>query len=172
MFAIVKASVSDTTIRCHFRSLRFAPDTHSIDEHPEDQKLGDVRGLGAMIAFEVIQDRQTKRPAPDLICRLVREAQARGLILLSCGAHASGIRLLPLTIGWDTLQHRLTKPQAAIEFTLNTASKIEKSRIRHLRQCRAPLSANELDSLMIAKIYPLSARWGHPTAAAGYSLGR
>lgn len=96
-----------------------------IASRPGMQNIGDVRGLGAMVAFEVVQDRRTKRPAPDLVSRLVREAQARGLILLSCGTHASVIRLLPpLTIGWDTLEHGLTKLQAAIEITLNDASKI------------------------------------------------
>ena len=60
--------------------------------------IGDVRNLGAMIAMELVTDRETKEPAADLTKALVAKAAEKGLILLSCGTYANVIRVLvPLT---------------------------------------------------------------------------
>jgi 4-aminobutyrate aminotransferase len=59
--------------------------------------VGDVRGLGLMIGVEVVEDRQSRRPAPERRARILDEAFRRGLLLLGCGK--STIRLAPpLTI--------------------------------------------------------------------------
>ncbi|MGY5808902.1 4-aminobutyrate--2-oxoglutarate transaminase [Rhizobium sp. LEGMi198b] len=80
------------------------------------ERIGDVRGLGAMVAFELVEDRQTKTAAPAITNRIVAEAEARGLILLSCGTRLNVIRLLPpLTIEWDTLLEGLDILEASIE---------------------------------------------------------
>jgi len=80
------------------------------------ERIGDVRGLGAMVAFELVEDRQSKKASPDLTNRVVAEAEKRGLILLSCGTRANVIRLLaPLTIGEDTLEEGLDILEASIE---------------------------------------------------------
>ena len=60
--------------------------------------IGDVRGLGAMVALELFKDRERTQPDADLAKRLVAEAARRGLILLSCGNYGNVIRILaPLT---------------------------------------------------------------------------
>lgn len=60
--------------------------------------IGDVRGLGAMLAIELFQGGPTRQPDADLTRRVVTEAARRGLILLSCGTHGNVIRILvPLT---------------------------------------------------------------------------
>nr|WP_209780983.1 4-aminobutyrate--2-oxoglutarate transaminase [Azospirillum agricola] len=60
--------------------------------------VGDVRNLGAMVAMELVTDRQTKEPAADLTKALVAKAAEKGLVLLSCGTYANVIRVLvPLT---------------------------------------------------------------------------
>ncbi|WP_377807070.1 4-aminobutyrate--2-oxoglutarate transaminase [Azospirillum sp. A29] len=60
--------------------------------------IGDVRNLGAMVAMELVTDRETKEPAADLTKALVAKAAEKGLILLSCGTYANVIRILvPLT---------------------------------------------------------------------------
>jgi len=60
--------------------------------------VGDVRNLGAMVAMELVTDRETKEPAADLTKALVAKAAEKGLILLSCGTYANVIRVLvPLT---------------------------------------------------------------------------
>ena len=55
--------------------------------------VGDVRGLGLMIGVEIVRDRETREPAPDLRDRIVELAFERGLLLL--GAGASVVRLSP-----------------------------------------------------------------------------
>ncbi|HEY2928221.1 4-aminobutyrate--2-oxoglutarate transaminase [Piscinibacter sp.] len=60
--------------------------------------IGDVRGLGAMVAIELFRDGNLARPDAELTKRVVAEAARRGLILLSCGTHGNVIRVLvPLT---------------------------------------------------------------------------
>src|ERR1700719_2861934 len=61
--------------------------------------IGEVRGLGAMMAFELVKDPKTKEPDAELTAAVLAHAEQRGLILLSCGTAANVVRLLaPLTI--------------------------------------------------------------------------
>ena len=70
--------------------------------------IGDVRGLGAMIAFELVKDRKSKEPDAALTAAVVAAAESRGLILLSCGVSANVVRLLaPLTIPDAVLEEGL-----------------------------------------------------------------
>jgi len=63
------------------------------------ERIGDVRGLGAMVAMELVQDGDPARPDPALARALVAKAAELGLILLSCGVRGNVIRILaPLTI--------------------------------------------------------------------------
>jgi 4-aminobutyrate aminotransferase len=60
--------------------------------------IGDVRGLGAMCAIELVKDTTSGEPAPQLTSALLKTASDRGLILLSCGTYGNVIRfLVPLT---------------------------------------------------------------------------
>jgi 4-aminobutyrate aminotransferase / (S)-3-amino-2-methylpropionate transaminase / 5-aminovalerate transaminase len=60
--------------------------------------IGDVRGLGAMVAIELFKNGDIKQPDADLAKRIATEATARGLILLTCGTYGNVIRVLvPLT---------------------------------------------------------------------------
>ncbi len=78
--------------------------------------IGDVRGLGAMNAFELVKDRETRAPDAALTAAIVTEAEARGLILLSCGTRYNVIRLLPpLTIPMDQLAEALDIIEASVE---------------------------------------------------------
>lgn len=61
--------------------------------------IGDVRGIGPMIAFELVSDRETKTPAPDKVKQLVQFCLERNLFILACGTYKNVIRLLmPLVI--------------------------------------------------------------------------
>ena len=76
-----------------------------------------------MVAFELIEDRQSKAAAPELTSRIVAEGEKSGLILLSCGTRANVIRLLaPLTIGEDTLAEGLDILEASIEAAVSAIS--------------------------------------------------
>ena len=66
------------------------------EKHPE---IGDVRGLGAMIAIELFEDGDHSKPDAKLTAEIVARARDKGLILLSCGPYNNVLRILvPLTI--------------------------------------------------------------------------
>jgi 4-aminobutyrate aminotransferase/(S)-3-amino-2-methylpropionate transaminase len=61
--------------------------------------IGDVRGLGAMVAIELVKKGSADHPDAELTKALVQAAGANGLVLLSCGVYGNVIRFLaPLTI--------------------------------------------------------------------------
>ncbi|MBL8267576.1 4-aminobutyrate--2-oxoglutarate transaminase [Steroidobacter sp.] len=83
--------------------------------------VGEVRGLGAMVAMELVRNRDPHAPDADLTKALVQRAAANGLVLLSCGVYANVIRLLvPLTAsdalineGMDIIEKSLREVLAA-----------------------------------------------------------
>jgi len=70
--------------------------------------IGDVRGLGAMMALELVRDRESKTPNPELTQAVLSAAMRRGLILLAAGTYGNVIRLLaPLTTPEPVLEEGL-----------------------------------------------------------------
>lgn len=66
------------------------------EKHPE---IGDVRGLGAMVAVELFEDGDREKPNAKLTAEVVARAREKGLILLSCGPYNNVLRILvPLTV--------------------------------------------------------------------------
>ncbi|CEJ10248.1 5-aminovalerate aminotransferase DavT [bacterium YEK0313] len=60
--------------------------------------IADIRGLGAMVAFDIVKERGSAEPDAEATKRVVQFAHENGLILLSCGTNANTIRILtPLT---------------------------------------------------------------------------
>ena len=57
--------------------------------------VGDVRGMSLLVAVELVHDRRTKEPAPDLDLRILDGANQRGLIVGKGGLHANVLRLCP-----------------------------------------------------------------------------
>jgi 4-aminobutyrate aminotransferase/(S)-3-amino-2-methylpropionate transaminase len=81
--------------------------------------IGDVRGLGAMLAIELVRDRDTKEPAPDLATAAVEAAAARGLLLLKSGIYSNCIRVLcPLVLTDAELDEALSVWEEALEAAL------------------------------------------------------
>jgi len=63
------------------------------------EQIGDVRGLGAMLAIEFVRDRDSKEPNPELATAVVEAAAERGLLLLKSGIYSNCIRVLcPLVL--------------------------------------------------------------------------
>jgi 4-aminobutyrate aminotransferase-like enzyme len=62
------------------------------ERHPA---IGDVRGMGLMVAVELVVDRVTKEPATSMALRVMDEAKARGLIVGKGGLHANTLRICP-----------------------------------------------------------------------------
>lgn len=70
--------------------------------------IGNVRGRGAMLAFDLLKERGSGQVDPAATKAVVSRAHELGLILLSCGAQGEAIRLLfPLTIDDDLLSEGL-----------------------------------------------------------------
>ena len=72
---------------------------HRMKRRNDTAPIGDVRGLGAMVAFDLVRERGGHAPAPDTAKALSAASLERGLVVLACGVHGNTIRLLaPLTI--------------------------------------------------------------------------
>lgn len=90
---------------------------HAIKNRSNLNCVGDVRGLGAMCAIELVKDAASAEPAPQLTQTLMKVANENGLILLSCGTYGNVIRfLVPLTAsdalvrdGMDIFEASLTE---------------------------------------------------------------
>jgi 4-aminobutyrate aminotransferase/(S)-3-amino-2-methylpropionate transaminase len=81
--------------------------------------IGEVRGLGAMLAIELVQDRATKQPAPKLVQAVIDAAMQRGLLLLKAGVHGNVIRVLtPLVITDAELDEALAVWEDALAHVL------------------------------------------------------
>src|SRR5579863_270084 len=109
-----RASRVGQKIRAHLEALQ-----------KEIPAIGDVRGLGAMMAFELVKDAKTKEPDAALTAAILASAEKRGLVLLSCGTEANVVRLLaPLTIPDAILEEGL----GLLSATVKDASGFESKR--------------------------------------------
>ncbi len=71
--------------------------------------IGDVRGLGPMLALEFVKDRTSKDPYADLAKALVKHCYERGVVIMTAGSYGNCIRLLfPLVITDDQLAEALS----------------------------------------------------------------
>jgi 4-aminobutyrate aminotransferase/(S)-3-amino-2-methylpropionate transaminase len=77
--------------------------------------IGDVRGLGAMMAMELVIDSVTKEPAREATAAVIKHCYEQGLIVMRAGAAANVIRtLMPLAITDEQLEEGLTILEGAI----------------------------------------------------------
>jgi 4-aminobutyrate aminotransferase / (S)-3-amino-2-methylpropionate transaminase / 5-aminovalerate transaminase len=83
-------------------------------------QVGDVRGLGAMLAIELVSDPESKAPAADLASAVTAEATKRGLLLLKSGIYSNCIRVLaPLTLTDAELDEALGVWEESLEAALS-----------------------------------------------------
>ncbi|MEY8349987.1 4-aminobutyrate--2-oxoglutarate transaminase [Bacillus cereus] len=77
--------------------------------------IGDVRGLGAMVAIELVKDRNTKTPATEEVKAIMQETHNKGLITISAGIYGNVLRFLPpLVITDEQLEEGLAILESAI----------------------------------------------------------
>ena len=82
-------------------------------------QIGDVRGLGAMLAIELVRDPVSKEPAPEIAVAVIDEALQRGLLLLKAGVDGNCIRVLcPLTTSEAELDDGLRAWEEALAAVL------------------------------------------------------
>jgi len=71
--------------------------------------VGEVRGLGAMLAFELVTDKKSKTPAADLTTKLANYCCEHKLSMITAGTYSNVVRVLvPFTVTDDTLEKGLT----------------------------------------------------------------
>jgi 4-aminobutyrate aminotransferase-like enzyme len=67
--------------------------------------IGDVRGIGTMLAVEFVEDRSTRAPAGELVNAIVTRAREKGLITIKAGPYGTVIRILvPLVASEEELE--------------------------------------------------------------------
>jgi len=77
--------------------------------------IGDIRGLGAMQAIELVKEPVTREPATEETARIVRACYERGLVLLSAGSYGNVLRILsPLVITDEQFEEGLSVIESAI----------------------------------------------------------
>ena len=83
-------------------------------------EIGDVRGMGAMLAIELVREPATKEPAADLASAVIEEAFRNGLLLIKSGTDGNCIRVLtPLVITDAELDEALGVWEDALEHVLS-----------------------------------------------------
>jgi 4-aminobutyrate aminotransferase/(S)-3-amino-2-methylpropionate transaminase len=94
---------------------QFLPRLRALAErHPD--RVGDVRGRGAMLAVELVADGPGRTPDPALAGAVHRACSAAGLVTLTCGTFGNVFRFLPpLAIGDDLVAEGLDVFEAAFE---------------------------------------------------------
>ena len=84
--------------------------------------VGDIRGLGSMLAIEIVRDRGAKTPDAELATRIVEEASGRGLLLLKAGLYGNCIRVLvPQVVTDEQLDEALDVWEEAIDAAVGGA---------------------------------------------------
>ena len=82
-----------------------------------------MRGLGAMVAIELVSDRAKRTPATAEAARILVEARERGLLLIKAGLYDNVIRLLmPLVTTDEELAEGLDILEAALDVVSNLSA--------------------------------------------------
>ena len=85
--------------------------------------IGEIRGIGSMVAIELVKNGRADQPDADVTRALVQAAARHGLLILSCGVYGNVIRFLaPLTIPEALLDEGLDKLEAALAEVTAAAS--------------------------------------------------
>ncbi len=94
--------------------------------------VGDVRGIGPMMALELVEDRETKKPAVNATVALVRYCLEKGLVLLKCGRYNNVIRLaMPLVITDEQLNNGLDIMEEGLSVLKDVQEKYIKKDLIH-----------------------------------------
>ncbi len=66
-----------------------------LDLKERHRSIGDVRGRGLMLAIEMVKDRKTKEPDPEVTAAVFENCRDSGLILSKSGPYQSVLRMVP-----------------------------------------------------------------------------
>jgi 4-aminobutyrate aminotransferase/(S)-3-amino-2-methylpropionate transaminase len=90
-----------------------------LDEFKDKYEIiGDVRGLGPMLAMEFVTDKASRKPNPDASSKVMKTCLGSGLMVLKAGLYNNCVRLHPpLTIEEDILDKGMDILEAAVKKT-------------------------------------------------------
>ncbi len=71
----------------------------------KSRHLGDVRGRGLVMGLELVKDKKTKEPAPELIRPIIDRCAANGLLVGSVGIYGNVIRVAPPLVITEAQAH-------------------------------------------------------------------
>lgn len=93
-----------------------------LEDFKEQSKIvGDVRGKGLMIGIEIVEDKETKKPAPKKVNEIIMRSWKRGVCVISCGV--STIRIAPpLIIDRELID-------SALDIILDVTKQVEKENL-------------------------------------------
>lgn len=84
-----------------------------MKQHPE---IGDVRGIGAMVAIEFVKNGDSRQPNSEICPQIVKGCAEDGLVILSAGTYKNALRILsPLVITNEQLEKGLSILEAQIK---------------------------------------------------------
>ena len=83
----------------HLEKILFASLCDIQKKHPE---IGEIRGRGAMVAIELVKA-GTKDPNPELMAKVIKYCQSKGVLILTAGSYGNVIRFLPPLVITDEL---------------------------------------------------------------------
>jgi 4-aminobutyrate aminotransferase/(S)-3-amino-2-methylpropionate transaminase len=83
----------------HIEQILFTSLREIAAKHPE---IGDIRGRGAMVAIELVKA-GTKDPNPELLAKVIKYCQSKGVLILTAGSYGNVIRFLPPLVITDEL---------------------------------------------------------------------
>jgi 4-aminobutyrate aminotransferase/(S)-3-amino-2-methylpropionate transaminase len=90
--------------------------------------IGEVRGLGAMQALELVRSPETREPAPDETKKIAQYCYEHGVITISAGSYGNVIRLLmPLVITDQQMDEALDVLQSALQSVCETRQQVAES---------------------------------------------
>jgi 4-aminobutyrate aminotransferase/(S)-3-amino-2-methylpropionate transaminase len=85
--------------------------------------IGEVRGLGFMLALEFVGARSSRDPAPEIAQAVIDGARERGLLVIKCGVHRNVVRFLcPLVAEEADIADALAILDAAIAHATTAAA--------------------------------------------------
>lgn len=80
------------------------------------EEVGDIRGLGAMNAMELVLNRETKEPNKELTQKIIKSCVEKGLIIMGAGLYGNVLRILsPLVIKDEELEEGLSILETVLE---------------------------------------------------------
>ncbi len=114
--AVLKVFERDKLVeRANVIGERLKDRLRALAKHNALVPIANIRGPGAMVAFDIVKGDNRDQPDPDTTKKVIQAAYEGGLILLSCGTFANTIRILvPLTAQDDVLEEGISLLERAL----------------------------------------------------------